>query len=97
MNKFEAEQAKIQRTKESYPPGTRILLLHMDDPHAPVPCGTRGTVVHVDDAAQLHMKWDNGRTLAVVPSVDRFRKLTDEELAEENNGMDESIAPSIEM
>ena len=31
------------------------------------------------------MKWDNGRTLALVPGEDSFRKLTDEELAEEQN------------
>ena len=29
------------------------------------------------------MKWDNGRALAIVPGEDSFRKLTDEELAEE--------------
>ena len=39
-------------------------------------------VDYVDDAGQIHMKWDNGRTLAIVPSEDDFRKLTDEELAE---------------
>lgn len=68
----------------NYPPGTRILLEHMDDKHA-VPDGTRGTVDHVDDAGQIHMKWDNGRTLAIVPQVDSFRKLTKEELLAEQN------------
>ena len=33
----------------NYPPGTRILLEHMDDKFA-VPDGARGTVDHVDDA-----------------------------------------------
>ncbi|MGM9600668.1 MAG: DUF4314 domain-containing protein [Faecousia sp.] len=51
MNRFETERKNVQRIKESYPPGTRILLLSMDDPFAPVPEGTKGTVVHVDDAA----------------------------------------------
>lgn len=83
MNRFEAERRFAQRMKDNYPPGTRIMLLSMDDPYAPVPEGTKGTVVHVDDAAQIHMKWDNGRTLAIVPGEDSFRKLTDEELAEE--------------
>ena len=70
----------------------------MDDPYAPVPSGIRGTVVHVDDAGQIHMKWDNGRTLALVPGEDSFRKLTDEELAEEqNNEMDEGNAPVLGM
>ena len=48
--------AKENRAK--YPPGTRILLLGMDDPHHPVPPGTRGTVDHVDDGGNIHMKWD---------------------------------------
>ena len=66
----------------NYPPGTRILLEHMDDKYA-VPDGTRGTVDHLDDAGQIHMRWDNGRTRALVPQVDNFRKLTKEELQEE--------------
>lgn len=44
------------------------------------------------------MKWDNGRTLALVPGEDSFRKLTDEELAEEQNeNMDEDNAPVLGM
>lgn len=98
MNEWERNRRMAKRYKETYPPGTRIMLLSMDDPYAPVPEGTKGTVVHVDDAAQIHMKWDNGRTLAIVPGEDSFRKLTDEELAEEeNNGMDEDNAPVMGM
>lgn len=98
MNKFESERKMAERMKRCYLPGTRIMLLSMDDPYAPVPEGTRGTVVHVDDAAQIHMKWDNGRTLAIVPGEDNFRKLTDEELAEEqNNDIDEDNAPVMGM
>lgn len=48
--------------------------------------------------AQIHMKWDNGRTLPLNSDEDAFRTLTDEELAEEqNNGMDESSAPVMGM
>lgn len=65
--------------KQQYPKGTRIELNNMDDPHSPVPPGTRGTVVLVDDIGQIHMQWDNGRSLALVPNVDSFRKLTPEE------------------
>lgn len=98
MSKFETERRFAQRTKELYPPGTRLLLLNMDDPYAPVPPNTKGTVVHVDDAAQIHMHWDNGRTLALVPGDDSFRKLTDEELAEEqSDDMDEDNGPVLGM
>ncbi len=62
----------VKFMKEQYPPGTRIRLTEMRDPYAPVPSGTEGTVDFVDDAGQLQMQWDNGRTLALIPGEDRF-------------------------
>ena len=53
-----------------------------DDPH-PVEPNTRGTVKFVDDMGTLHCDFDNGRQLGVVPGEDSFRKLTEQELAEE--------------
>lgn len=73
---------EIAVIRENYPPGTRIELIHMDDNWA-VPSGTRGTVKFVDDSGQLHPIWDNGRTLAIVPEIDSFRKLTELEIQEE--------------
>jgi len=73
---------EIAEIRLNFPPDTRIELIHMEDNWA-VPSGTRGTVDYVDDAGQIHMKWDNGRTLAIVPQVDKFRKLTQQELKEE--------------
>ena len=83
MNKFEAERRFAQRMKDNYPPGTRILLLQMGDDPRPVEDNTRGTVKAVDDIGTLHCDFDNGRTLAIVPGEDSFRRLTDKELAEE--------------
>ena len=51
--------------------------------YAPVPSGMRGTVTFVDDVGTVHMKWDNGRTLGIVPNVDDFRKLSDLEIETE--------------
>lgn len=81
----------IAGIKQSYPPGSRIQLICMDDRWA-VPPGTRGTVSLVDDAGQIHLKWDNGRTLALVPQLDQFRKLTEQELrAEQGLQMEEPV------
>lgn len=80
-NQFMPEKEVI-KLKQEYPAGTRILLNHMDDKWA-VPPGTRGTVVHIDDGGHIHMKWDNGRSLSLVPEADDFRKLTEQELREE--------------
>ena len=100
MNDWQRLTRMAKTYKEMYPPGTRIELIAMDDPYAPIPSGTRGTVVHVDDASTIHMKWDNGRTLGVVPGEDSFRKLTAEELAEEQaekEGVDEDESPKMTM
>lgn len=89
MNKFEAERRFAQRMKDNYPPGTRILLLQMGDDPRPVEDNTRGTVKVVDDIGTLHCDFDNGRHLGIVPGEDSFRRLTTEELAEEQQ-MDET-------
>ena len=69
----------------SYSPGSRILLYQMTDPYAPVPSGTRGTVRYVDDAGQIGVAWDNGRSLSLIPGVDSFRKLIQQEIAQEQS------------
>ena len=65
----------IERLRREYPEGTRVELLCMDDVQAP-PVGTKGTVLAVDDAGSLIMRWDNGSGLNVVfDGGDRVRKL----------------------
>lgn len=63
----------INRLRQEYPPGTRIVLESMNDPHAPPP-GTKGTVVYVDDMGQIGMNWDNGSSLSLMLSLDSFSK-----------------------
>ena len=61
--------------ERNYPPGTRIRLIEMPNDTAPVPAGSCGTVLAVDDAGQLLMRWDNGRSLSLIPGVDNFEVL----------------------
>lgn len=81
---WERIRREADRYKETYPKGTRVVLEHMDDPHSAVPPGTRGTVYYVDFIGQIHVHWDNGSRLALVPQVDSFRKMTEEEITKEN-------------
>lgn len=76
-------------TEKCIPEGTRILLLHMGDDPRPVEDNMRGTVITVDDMSAIHCKFDNGRQLGIIPGEDSFRKLTDEELAEEQTGSED--------
>lgn len=47
---------ELTALRERYPAGTRIRLNHMDDPYAPIPPGTTGSVDYIDDAGNVHMK-----------------------------------------
>lgn len=88
MNEFERLSRVADRIKEQYPEGTRILLIQMgDDDPRPIPPNTRGTVDFVDDLATVFCKFDNGRRLGLAYGADRYRKLTEQELAEENNAI----------
>ena len=65
----------VNDIKERYPEGTSIVLDYMgEDPH-PIEPGTRGTVRHVDDIGTVHVDFDNGRRLGLVPGEDSFHKL----------------------
>lgn len=63
---------KVKALREAYPKGTRIRLISMEDPYCPVPAGTCGSVDCVDDAGSIHMHWDNGSSLALIPEEDKF-------------------------
>ena len=69
---------KVARLREQYPAGTRICLDSMDG-EAGMPQGLEGTVQYVDDAGQLGVKWDNGRSLSLIPGVDSFHKKAEKE------------------
>lgn len=83
MNMPFPSRAQVEFTRSCYPPGTRIILNNMNDPYAPVPAGTKGSVRYVDDAGGVGVAWDNGRSLSLIPGVDCFRKLTQQEIAQE--------------
>ena len=73
------DERQLQDLRKRYPAGTRIRLNHMDDPYAPVPDGTVGEVQYIDDAGNIHMIWQNGRTLSLIEGVDDFTIIKKEE------------------
>lgn len=68
------DRRTVERVKASYPKGTRVELVRMNDSQAP-PLGTKGTVLAVDRTGSLIMEWDNGSSLNVVYGEDVVRKI----------------------
>ncbi|MBP1562308.1 MAG: DUF4314 domain-containing protein [Oscillospiraceae bacterium] len=71
-------RAQIEALKARYPAGTRVQLDRMGDDPRPIPAGTKGTVIAVDDMGTLHCKFDNGRSLGICPEVDSFHKISEQ-------------------
>ena len=69
-------ERQLQALHERYPVGTRIRLIRMADDIAPVPPGMTGSVAIIDDAGNIHMKWDNGRSLALIEGADEFEVIS---------------------
>ena len=52
--------------------GKRIRLIEdMNDPQ-PIRASEEGTIKFTDGIGQIHVDWDNGRSLAVVPNEDKY-------------------------
>ena len=86
MNEWERLTRNAKNIKEQYPKGTRILLIQMGDDPNPIPPNTRGTVEN-DDIGTVFVKFDNGRSLGMAYGEDHYRKLTQQEIDEENNAI----------
>ena len=57
------------------------------DPFSPIEPGTQGTVDCVDDVGTLHCKFDNGRTLGVIPGEDSFKTIPKEQEQNQSQSM----------
>lgn len=74
--KFPGE-AGLERLRRTYPKGTKVRLLAMEDVQAP-PVGAKGEVRGVDDVGSILVRWENGSSLSLIPGVDAFEILKEE-------------------
>ena len=71
---FDITKEQLERLKNKYPQGARVVLTRMEDPHAPE-LGTLGTVKDVDDTGSIMVDWDNGSSLSVLYKIDHVKKV----------------------
>ena len=72
MTDLEKLYRQVKSLKQQYPKGTMIRLHSMNN-EPDMPEGLVGWVTHVDDIGQIHMAWENGRSLPLVASEDSFQ------------------------
>ena len=68
----------LEQLRKRYPVGTKIQLISMRDEKYPILPRTIGEVTHIDDLGSIHMKWQNGSSLALIPKVDSFKVVSAE-------------------
>ena len=74
MNEFPSKET-VERIRRMYPKGTRVELIHMNDPFSKLNPGDKGTVSMVDDIGTVHVHWDCGSGLGVAYGEDHIRKI----------------------
>ena len=67
---------ELTALREKYPTGTIVKLISMNDVQSP-PVGTIGEVTMIDDMGSVHVNWQNGSTLALIPDVDSWEILNE--------------------
>ena len=67
-------EKELTALREKYPTGTIVKLISMNDVQSP-PVGTIGEVTLIDDMGSIHVNWQNGSTLALIPNVDSWEIL----------------------
>ena len=59
--------------------GKRIELDRTSDEYTTLKPGDRGTVDFVDDMGTIHVSWDNGSNLGLIPNEDSFHIIENNE------------------
>ena len=60
----------IEALRKRYRKGTTIRMIAMKSSVLPIAEGTLGEVDYVDDAGEVHMKWEDGRVTPFIPGED---------------------------
>lgn len=64
-------------TGETFEKGNQVELVRTADERTSLTPGTRGEVMHVDSMGTIHVKWEGGSHLGMIPGVDHIRRLPD--------------------
>ena len=58
--------------------GKRIRCVRMNDDPMPIEPGSEGEIVAVNSLGDIEVRWDNGRSLSLIPGVDEYEIIDNE-------------------
>lgn len=53
----------------------RVRLIEMLDDYTKLVAGDEGTIQYEDDMGTIHVKWDRGESLGLIPGIDKYEIL----------------------
>ncbi len=77
--KEEEDEDEVPVPKD--PRGTRVRLRCLTDPHTRLRAGSEGTIMFIDSLGTVHVAWDCGSTLGLIPGEDSWETLPNASLA----------------
>lgn len=69
---------QVERLRREYPAGTKVELQSMAG-ETQMPSGLTGVVKFVDDIGSIHVSWENGSSLALIPGEDEFQVIQEQQ------------------
>lgn len=64
-----------QVVKPTFSVEDRVELVYTSDQYTQLQPGTRGTIALIDDLGTIHVNWDDGSRLGIIPGEDVIRKV----------------------
>jgi len=55
--------------------GDRVELVFTSDTYTSLKPGDKGTITLIDSLGTIHVKWDNGSSLGIIPGEDTIKKV----------------------
>lgn len=52
--------------------GQRVRAIQINDAYATIKSGECGTIKFIDDLETIHVQWDSGSNLGIIPEIDQF-------------------------
>lgn len=78
IHKFEVFENLVNKDS-NVKVGDKLQLIALEDRYAKLAPGSIGIVDKIDDTGTLHMRWNDGSTLGLIPNIDKYNIIAKDE------------------